>query len=340
MEMETSVVWSGIDVGKKTFFASIDIRSEAGARLALDKLPTKEFKRNLNGVNSFLKWQTELTIEHKNAIVMETTGCYSLELIAWIKMLRPDMTVSLQNARMVSDFIKSLNQPHKTDKTDARAIARFGTERNPEPAVMAEKHWRDLREFERERTALIEVRVDLENRAESLFTLVAKRANQRAISALNMEISEIEREIKLLVLEHEDIHSEVRILTTMPGVNFVSACCILAELGSLKQYDSRQISAISGLAPRIMSSGTSLNKSFMGRNGSKRLRQILYLDSMSAVNKVPLLSAMHARLIAKGKSKMTARCACMRKLLLILRAMVVNSKPYEENYFKTFPKSA
>jgi transposase len=340
METETSVIWSGLDVGKKTFFASIDMKSESGARLMLDKLPTKEFRRNLNGVNLFLKWQQMLNPEHKNAIVMETTGCYSLELIAWIKMLRQDMTVSLQNARMVSDFIKSLNQPHKTDKNDAQAIARFGTERNPESAVMAEKHWLDLREFERERTALIEVRVDLENRAESLFTVVAKRANQKAISALNMEISEIEREIKHLVLEHEDIHSEVRILSTMPGVSFVSACAILAELGSLKQYDSRQISAISGLAPRIISSGTSLNKSFMGRRGSKRLRQILYLNSMSAVNKVPLLSSMYERLIEKGKSKMTARCACMSKLLLILRAMVVNNKPYDENYFKTFSKSA
>ena len=155
-----------------------------------------------------------------------------------------------------------------------------------------------------------------------------------------MEISELEREIKHIVIEHEDIHFEVRILTSMPGVSFVSACAILAELGSLKQYDSRQISAVSGLAPRRMSSGSSLNKSFMGRNGSKRLRQILYLDSIYAVAKVPLLSSMYDRLIAKGKSKMTARCACMRKLLIILRAMVVNNKPYEENYFKTFSKSA
>ena len=339
MTEEKGFIWAGIDVSKRTFFAAIDIEIEA-KKLPVAKLPAKEFKRSKDGVASFIKWADELLEDHEFAVVMEATGSYSLELISLLKNQRTDLRISMQNPRMVSDFIRSLNQPHKTDKTDAQAIARFGTERKPEEVSLPEPHWAELRELERLRSAMVRVRVELENRAESLFTAFARRTNQRTIGSLNMEISELEREIKHLVIEHEDIHSEVRILTSMPGVSFVSACAILAELGSLKQYDQKQISAVSGLAPRRMSSGSSLNKSFMGRNGSKRLRQILYLDSIYAVAKVPLLNSMYDRLIAKGKSKMTARCACMRKLLLILRAMVVNNKPYEENYSKTFPKSA
>ena len=60
---------------------------------------------------------------------------------------------------------------------------------------------------------------------------------------------------------------------------------------------------------------------------------------MWAVAKIPQLNAMHKRLIEKGKTKMTARCACMRKLLLILRAMVENEKPYDENFQKDFLKN-
>jgi len=39
-------------------------------------------------------------------------------------------------------------------------------------------------------------------------------------------------------------------------------------------------------------------------------------------------------LLAKGKKKMTVRCACMRKMLLMLRSMVVHKTPFDENFLK------
>ena len=102
------------------------------------------------------------------------------------------------------------------------------------------------------------------------------------------------------------------------------ACDIIAELGSLKQYSARELSAMSGLAPRIKESGSSVHSSFMSRRSSGRLRQILYLDSFVGVNKIPALHEFHQRLLEKGKKKMTVRCACMRKMLLILRSIVIN----------------
>ena len=65
---------------------------------------------------------------------------------------------------------------------------------------------------------------------------------------------------------------------------------------------------------------------------SGRLRQILYLDSIPGVPKIPVLQEFHQRFICKGKKKMTARCACMRKMLLILRSMVVHHTPFNENF--------
>ena len=91
---------------------------------------------------------------------------------------------------------------------------------------------------------------------------------------------------------------------------------------------------MSGLAPRIKESGSSVHSSYMSRRSSGRLRQILYLDSFIGVNKIPVLQEFHQRLLEKGKKKMTVRCACMRKMLLILRSIVVHQTPYRQDYSK------
>lgn len=337
LETKKQNTWIGLDVGKSTFYAAIDV-SNARVKPTVEKIPTKEFTRTKTGTASFLKWQSQIITDQQAAILMEATGCYSIQLGSWLKEHAPQIPVSIKNGRQISDYIKSLNIQHKTDRTDAQAIARFGTERNPAPKQEREEHWWELQELERERTALIETRVKLENRRESLAVSSTRKINGRAIAALSLQIKAVDKEIKRCVVANEDILEEVHLMTTMPGVKFVSACCILGELGSLKQYTSRQISAISGLSPRYLRSGSSVDKTFMGRRGSKRLRQMLYLNSITAVAKVPLLNALYKRLIAKGKSKMTARCACMRKLLLILRAMVANGRIYDENYVKILQK--
>ena len=137
----------------------------------------------------------------------------------------------------------------------------------------------------------------------------------------------------------EELLTEVHIMTTMPGVSFISAYSILAEIGSLKQYSAKELSAISGLAPRIKQSGSSVDHSFMSRRSSGRLRQILYLDSVPGLPKIPFLQDFYQRLIAKGKTKMTVRCACMRKMLLMLRSMVVHNTPFDENFLKNHQKA-
>ena len=255
-----------------------------------------------------------------------------LNLPNWINQLHPEVGVTIENARNIHAFIQSLNLPHKTDKLNAQAIARFGTERQPKPTNRPSKMILTIRELSREQTALIKACVDLENRRDTLTSPIVHKINAQTLATLTTQIEKIDREIKACVVQDEELLSEVHIMTTMPGVSFISAYSILAEIGSLKQYSAKELSALFGLAPRIMESGSSVHSSYLSRRSSGRLRQILYLDSVPGVPKIPVLQEFHQRLIGKDKKKMTARCACMRKMLLILRSMVVHNTSFNENF--------
>ena len=331
MEREKTSIWTGFDVGKKSFSVALDVPAENG-RAKLHLLPCRDFKRTPEGVEQFFQWVKKAVPEYDIRIVMETTGCYSQHLTDWINQLHPGVGVTIENARNIHAFIQSLNLPHKTDRLDAQAIARFGTERQPKPTKRPSQTILTLRELSRERTALIKARVDLQNRRDTLTSPLVRKINGQTLATLTMQIEKIDDEIKACVVQDEELLSEVHIMTTMPGVSFISAYSILAEIGSLKQYTAKELSSLSGLAPRILESGSSVHSSYLSRRSSGRLRQILYLDSVPGVPKIPVLQEFHQRLIARGKKKMTARCACMRKMLLMLRSMVVHKTSFNENF--------
>ena len=339
MEGVKTSIWAGFDVGKASFSAALDQLTEDG-RAKITTLSCRDFKRTPEGVELFFHWAKKAVPDREIRIVMETTGCYSQHLTDWINQLHPEVGVTIENARNIHAFIQSLNLPHKTDKLDAQAIARFGTERQPKPTNRPSKTILTLRELSRERTALIRARVDLQNRRDTLTTLIVRRINAQTLASLTTQIERIDKEIKACVVQDEELLTEVHIMTTLPGVNFISAYSILAEIGSLKQYSAKELSSLSGLAPRIMESGSSVHSSYLSRRSSGRLRQILYLDSVPGVPKIPVLQEFHQQLIARGKKKMTARCACMRKMLLMLRSMVIHQTPFDEDFFQKSSKSA
>ena len=132
MSEEKSIIWAGFDVGKASFVAALD-EATASERRKVTSLPCREFKRNQDEVKKFFRWAKEEFPEAEVRIVMETTGCYSEHLAGWISQFRPDVPVTIENAGSIHAFIQSLNLPHKTDRLDAQAIARFGTERQPKP---------------------------------------------------------------------------------------------------------------------------------------------------------------------------------------------------------------
>jgi transposase len=68
----------------------------------------------------------------------------------------------------------------------------------------------------------------------------------------------------------------------------------------------------------------------MIRGGRSYLRRMLYMAAVAAVRWNPVIRAFYQRLLSAGKPKKLALTACMRKLVLILNAMVKYNQPWNQ----------
>jgi len=86
--------------------------------------------------------------------------------------------------------------------------------------------------------------------------------------------------------------------------------------------DARQWVAFSGLDPRLFKSGKSVEKRpRISRSGSRHLRRALYMPAPVALRRDPYLRVFDQNLLARGKARLQAVVAVMRKLLHALFAM-------------------
>ena len=110
-------------------------------------------------------------------------------------------------------------------------------------------------------------------------------------------------------------------LRTVPGVGPQLAVSILAYLPELGTLDRKRIAALVGVAPFNRDSGAFRGKRAVW-GGRSHMRAALYMSALVASRHNPVISVFYQRLLAAGKTKKVALPACMRKLLVILNAML------------------
>ena len=205
----------------------------------------------------------------------------------------------------------------KTDSVDAALIARFCAAIKPPLWKPTAPEVRELQALVRRLDSLQEMVNQEHNRLE---TATAK-VSELTIAHLDY-LKAQQKLIKQLIDEHFDNHSHLKqqreLLTSIPGIGSQTAAVFLAEVGRVEDYQSaRQLAAYAGLTPSERSSGTSVHgKSRLSCTGNVRLRRALYMPAIVSMRFNPLLKAFSDRLLDRGKAKMQAIAAIMRKLEL------------------------
>ena len=264
---------------------------------------------------------------------MEATGRYSLEVIAWLLAAEASLAPACVNPLQAKRFAQSLGTRNKTDRVDARVLARMGAERKPaayQPPTPARAALRDL---VRERRALVDERTALNNRiGEGTDSAIVRRERDRLLGNLKRAIQRMDKAIAEAVAADAQLRRDVARLCTIPGVGMVTAVTVLAELGDLRRFSSsRQVTAFAGVSPHQHMSGTSVRgRTRMSKQGNPAVRSVLYTSSMTASRVPGPMQQTYQRLVDAGKAPSAALGAVMRKQLVLMRALLVTETDYEE----------
>jgi transposase len=137
------------------------------------------------------------------------------------------------------------------------------------------------------------------------------------ISHFTREIKDLKKEIKEDIDSDNNLKRKKQLLTSIPGIGDTTAASLMAYVGDFSRFGSaKKLAAYAGPCPREYSSGGSVyRRTRLSKKGNRQLRKALYMPAMVAIKYNPLIKIFHERMLAKGKSKMSALGACMRKLI-------------------------
>lgn len=233
------------------------------------------------------------------------------------------------NPARVKGFGKSELSRNKTDEADAKLIARFCLAMKP-AFWQPEPEWQiELKQWVHHLDKLKELeRMEL-NRQE-----VSIKSVQKAISThlktLKVQIEEAEEKIKEIIDDDTDLRKKRDLLNGIPGIGETTIAQIFAHVGDINRFqNAKKLSAFVGLNPCQRQSGTSIKGRIkLSKVGSSQFRKALFMPALVAIRYNSILKDFYQELIGRGKAKMVAIGAVMRKLLHIVYGVLKNQQEF------------
>jgi transposase len=309
--MAEEKVYVGIDVSK----AKLDVVVEPQERFW-------QADNNGAGIASLIKRLGRLK---PTMIVVEATGGYEAGLVEALYL--GNLPVARVNPGRVRKFAQGMNWLAKTDKIDAKLLARFGEKANPRLTQLPSKQEKRLAALVKRRKQVLDILVAERNRLENADPDVLPYI-QNSLTMLQSQLDELDDAIQSHINQTPDLRKKRDLLTTVPGVGKVTASTLTAQLPELGSCDRKQIAALVGVAPFSHDSGKMRGRRFI-RGGRPPIRSVLYMAALSAIRFNPVIKTFYNRLISSGKQFKVALVACMRKLLAILNSMIRNNQAWK-----------
>jgi len=297
----------GIDVSKEWIDAYLE--------------PTRESWHVERTPQALASWITGLPSGISLA-VMEATGGF--EAIVAALLVEAGIPTAIINPRQVRNFASAQGTRAKTDVLDARVIARYAKVMNPAPRQLPSDQQRELGELVARRRQLVETATAEKNRLSVTTNSHVRKSIETHLRWLARQIEDLEDQITTLIKSSPVWYAKHQILLSVCGVGPVTASTLLAELPELGTLGHKQIAALAGLAPFTHQSGKHRGRSFI-QGGRETVRRALFMSIKSASRHNSIISEFYNRLIGRGKVKLVAKTACMRKLITILNALIRDS---------------
>lgn len=265
---------------------------------------------------------------------MEATGVYYLDLAA--ALYEAELPVCVINPRSFRHFADIKLSGSKTDAIDSALLAEYAERMEPALWSPPPHLHLQLRDLGRQINRLVNTRTQAKNR---LHALSARKSTPRlliedeeeSIDSLDRRIERLRQAARELIAQSETLSQQFECLATAKGVGEASAVAILAELCVLpEKLKAPQVARHAGLDVRLTQSGRSINRpGRMSKAGNAYLRSALFMPTMAAIRHEPRAKAFFNALVARGKKKIQAACAVMRKYLTGIWACIKNRSRFD-----------
>lgn len=308
--MDKPIVWVGVDVSKEQLEVAL---RPSGEQFTL--------ANNQRGLRTLIK---RLAPFNCARIVVEATGGYEALMVAGLQAA--GLPVVLVNPRWVRSFARGVGQLAKTDRIDARVLAFYAERAELRVRELPDAQTRELRALCARRDDLLDMIVAEQNRLEH-----APRRLQREIchhlDYLRKRLKHLNRNIDTAVRGSDLWQQKGELLNSVPGVGPVLSASLLAWLPELGRLNREEAAALVGVAPFNHDSGLMRGRRAIS-GGRAPLRRVLYSATSAAIIWNQPLRAYYQRLIENGKFHKVAMVATMRRLLLMLNAIIKTGTPW------------
>jgi transposase len=297
-------VFIGVDVSKDNLDVAVGPSGES-----------MRFANSEDGIAllaDFIKPQTPALV------LFEATGGWEMNAVRFLAAKRLPLVVI--NPRQVRDFAKATGQLAKTDAIDARILARFAEAVRPEVRPLKPLELQKLEALNNRRRQIVEMITIERNRLVTAPEWIRPDIEE-LIAILRKRLDAINRDLNQLIRKSPLWREKDKILQSVPGVGPVMAMTLLADLPELGALNRKQIAALVGVAPLNCDSGMYQGKRKIW-GGRAAIRSVLYMCALTAIRCNPVIREFYQRLRQAGKLPKVAITACMRKILVILNAMM------------------
>ena len=312
-------IYIGIDVSKDKLDIAVKVAETDGT-----VGPAKRARETWTSANTTAGCEAlvrRLRAQEPHRIAMEATGGYEQRVFRALREAGlPAVIVQPLNVR---EFARAMGKKAKTDSIDAMMIAYFAEVRQPEVLPLPSPNQERISELRGLRSDLLKSRTQYTNRLENCGA-EARSHIEKVVASVDSEIAELDAKLREALRATPEDAAKATLLQTVPGVGPITAATLLGELPELGKLDRRRLSALVGLAPMNRDSGRQQGKRAI-KGGRGEIRQVLYMAALTARRRNPVIRALAERLEAAGKPYKVIMTACMRKLLVILNAMVATA---------------
>ena len=323
----------GIDVSK----SELDFAVQQGKKLLFHK----EIANEPEAIKVFVK---ELCKQpgfnlSKAVFCMEHTGIYNNHSLAYLH--KKNTNICLEAATHIKKSLGNIRG--KNDKIDAIRIAEYAYTNREKLRLWAPKREvvQQLANLATTRSRLIEAKKMLKTPLKETGAFVNKsiaKQNEsvcaKTLKAIEADLKKADQLMDKIISLDKELTRLFTLITSVTGIGKVTTVQVVVTTNEFKDIsEPKQFACHAGVAPFTDDSGKVKKKARVSHMANKKIKTLLHMAAMVAIQCDPEIKLYYQRMVNVGKkNKMSVINAVRNKLILRIFACVRQNRLYQNNY--------